>query len=1045
MLFFLNDSKHFESLGYSHSRLIKLGCKSFEGVIESNTHGEKEMAFLPNWIQKKFRIILILTVSLFLFSSNKSRENSTLEESPISLTSSDGTGLILKSYESNTVLDGFFAFTEIKLSFYNPENRIREGRFRITLPDNAHLARFAMEIGNTWQEGEVVEKEKATRVYEDFLHKKQDPALLETDAGNEFSARIFPIPPNAEKKLILSYSTTLGGFPPVFRLPVVGLPSIEDFKLRVMFDGDEFRVDSETEKINEDTKLETKKLFSFTKKNYKPKHNFIFHHKINENLLSINGKNFVLKLVPISESIEKKIQLDNLVVLVDTSASSTLHFKETVAKLETLIDKLELKNSYIFGFDTGLVSYGKGAEGLRKLGDVEPLGSSNISKSIGELGKIIGEQSYRLLLVSDGVLTSGLNEQNEIREFLKKQSWINRLDVIVPSAYKDKSIIDSLLTSGKENGVSFQMDNDVSQMVRRLTYKVSFPPNINVDGVDWIYAEELNSLQPGDSITVFGAMKQDRSLSQGAITLDGKPIKKIISVTTESLLLDREVTSARINRLLKLSENESNADVSKGLKLQAIELSTGFRLQCPLTSFLVLETPEDYMRFQITRNALKDIMTVGLGGIEVINRKAMVSYDFLNPENVEKRRMEDEERIRNALEKQKVAEKRKSKDDNKKMEAAPIHSSDGISSDEYDLEKEESVNKPTTETTSNPPGEVQAITSVALPKNESLPNRNTYHLESNKNLIRPTITSEKREKIEPYVGNLKEFYQYLHAGENLKALAFAKSWKASAPDDILALLALGDAYFALGDRKNAERAYSSFVDYFPKRADIRRWSGEKLFSIAMYDEAIDSLSKALKERPDHPSTYHLLAIAYMKTSQWKKAYETLMLGLHQSFPTRFQAVHDVLYDDLDLLYSIVKKGDRDKLFPSKEISSNFKWKELGAEIRFVLVWETDANDVDFHIYDKDNNHAFYSQKILNSGGELYADITGGYGPECFRIINPKAFPYRLEAHYYSRGPMGYGMGALQVIRFDGEQKLDVETRNFVIMNDGAYINLGKVK
>lgn len=58
------------------------------------------------------------------------------------------------------MLDGFIAFTEIKLKFYNPENRQREGRFRITLPDNAHLARFAMQIDGRWQEGEVVEKKK---------------------------------------------------------------------------------------------------------------------------------------------------------------------------------------------------------------------------------------------------------------------------------------------------------------------------------------------------------------------------------------------------------------------------------------------------------------------------------------------------------------------------------------------------------------------------------------------------------------------------------------------------------------------------------------------------------------------------------------------------------------------------------------------------------------------------------------------------------------------------------------------------------------------
>jgi hypothetical protein len=66
-------------------------------------------------------------------------------------------------------------------------------------------------------------------------------------------------------------------------------------------------------------------------------------------------------------------------------------------------------------------------------------------------------------------------------------------------------------------------------------------------------------------------------------------------------------------------------------------------------------------------------------------------------------------------------------------------------------------------------------------------------------------------------------------------------------------------------------------------------------------------------------------------------------------------------------------------------------------------------------------------------------------PECFRIINPLAFPYKLEAHYYSRGPMGYGMGAVQIIRYDGDKDLEVDTRDYVIMNDGAFLDLGSVK
>ena len=83
---------------------------------------------------------------------------------------------------------------------------------------------------------------------------------------------------------------------------------------------------------------------------------------------------------------------------------------------------------------------------------------------------------------------------------------------------------------------------------------------------------------------------------------------------------------------------------------------------------------------------------------------------------------------------------------------------------------------------------------------------------------------------------------------------------------------------------------------------------------------------------------------------------------------------------------------------------------------------------------------------LPTGGRLYADVTTGYGPECFNIAGlPTAYPYHLEANYYSRGPMGYGMGKLEIIQHDGRGVLKFEERPFVVMNDHAYVDLGLVK
>ena len=119
-----------------------------------------------------------------------------------------------------------------------------------------------------------------------------------------------------------------------------------------------------------------------------------------------------------------------------------------------------------------------------------------------------------------------------------------------------------------------------------------------------------------------------------------------------------------------------------------------------------------------------------------------------------------------------------------------------------------------------------------------------------------------------------------------------------------------------------------------------------------------------------------------------------------------------------------------------------------ASIRFVLNWETDANDVDFHIHDAQGGHAFYASPHLPSGGDLYADVTTGYGPECFTVRLPKEerpLPYTLQAHYYSRGPMGYGMGKLEIIDHDGHGALKFEERPFIVMVDQAFVDLGTVK
>ena len=82
----------------------------------------------------------------------------------------------------------------------------------------------------------MVERQAARRAYEDFLHRKQDPALLEQAAGNQFQARVFPIPAAGVKELIVAFAQELAGHAD-YALPLRGMPEIAQLDVALSLAG----------------------------------------------------------------------------------------------------------------------------------------------------------------------------------------------------------------------------------------------------------------------------------------------------------------------------------------------------------------------------------------------------------------------------------------------------------------------------------------------------------------------------------------------------------------------------------------------------------------------------------------------------------------------------------------------------------------------------------------------------------------------------------------------------------------------------------------
>ncbi len=981
---------------------------------------------------------------------------------PISLTASDGAGLELVSLSADAAIDDPLAFTELHLTFRNPENRVREGRFRITLPSGATISRFAMRIGDRWQEGEVVEQQAARVAYEDFLHHKQDPALLEAEAGNEFSARVFPIPAAATKEIVISYAQELTRAGEPYRLPLRGLPRLGTLAIRAV-----------TDVGKTETRLE--------RRDFRPDADFELPHQVPGGRLGLRDDNLVVaRVVPLAQTTANE-EIGDLQVLIDTSASRALGLRDEAAAVERLLTELRKSGDpaiTVAAFDQDVVPLfaGKASAGLgvveKRIVARGALGASNLERALGSLEVPGRSRRSRLLLVTDGVATAGEITADKLgaRVAALGRFGVQRLDVMAVGGIRDDVMLSRLVTAGlAHDGVVLRADEAAPELVRRLTHATRSGITIAVDGAGWVWPSVVNGVQPGDEILVYADLPPAVPFR---LKVAGAPVALAGVLTpTPRPLLERAWVRARIARIIEQRDTiaAKDRDLAAALKKQAIDLSIQNRVLCPFTSLLVLETEQDYARFGIERRALADILTVGPSGVTLLHRVEVAApaaeprwstaaEDQALPADA--RALAKGEAASFGEEKAKQVDAR-SRPDGLEMEesfdrgpaGAPVAAQAAAPPPPATVRPEpsatalEDLDGARGASANAVGGQAHA---APLPMRAARP-RGAIAVPDEAAVSEGASEGASRGAA-PVVGPFQEILGLIHAGRAREGLARAFAWRDRDAGDVLALVALGECFEALRDAPDAARAYGSIIDLFPGRADMRRFAGERLERVAggrPLALAIDSYRKAVEERPDHPAGHHLLGFALLKAGHPREAFEALVIGAAQKYPAgRFLGVDRILREDLGLLAAAWTHAEPARAGEIRErLLRAGGTPESGPSMRFILNWETDANDVDFHIHDARGGHAFYSAPHLPSGGDLYADVTTGYGPECFTIRGPaggRAAPYQLQAHYYSRGPMGYGMGKLQVIDHDGHGNLRFDERPFVIMQDGAFVDLGQV-
>lgn len=101
------------------------------------------------------------------------------------------------------------AQVQVSQTFVNTGSQQIQAQFCFPLPYDGAIDRLTFMVDGKEYDAKLLEKDKARQIFESYVRKNQDPALLEWIGQGMFQTSVFPIPAGAERKVIIKYSQLL--------------------------------------------------------------------------------------------------------------------------------------------------------------------------------------------------------------------------------------------------------------------------------------------------------------------------------------------------------------------------------------------------------------------------------------------------------------------------------------------------------------------------------------------------------------------------------------------------------------------------------------------------------------------------------------------------------------------------------------------------------------------------------------------------------------------------------------------------------------------
>ena len=876
--------------------------------------------------------------------------------------------MVLQDLSIDILVIGQTAVTTMEMTFYNPNTRVMEGEFQFPLADGQQVSRFALDINGKMREGVVVDKALGRKAFEDIVRRGIDPGLLEKTEGNNFKARVYPMPAKGTRRVLIAFEQELHerNGQDYYFLPITANVTLKNFKVRTEVVSRFVKADIQNSLQLDFKQARNSYISEVSQQNFTLNQNIALTFPKIEKPQTISAtkgnKTYCYGNIALATTQPKNKPIPTEIgILWDASHSASnrdrakefafldAYFK-ALKNVKVVLSSFNIRTDKTLSFEVKNGNWQALKSHLENL----PYDGATDGNAIN-----FSLKADELLLFSDGIFNFG-SKDFSVNDVVKQAK--TPITVVNASAVANTPKMQYLANA--TGGSFIDLTTLTTEQALKVAQTIPFQLlDIEVKNgkIANIFAQKGTAISKGN-FTLAGELQT----KEASLVLSFGYFKNVIVQKEIHFAANPDASESEFDLLRRIWAEKQIAQLEReGAEQKQIDaVGREYGIVTEGNSLIVLETVEDYVRYRITPP--KELQ------MEYSKRLA----------NQEKQKEDSAKRIlenviAQSAEQSKWWNTQYPLKDSKSKNKAVIMEEVVYTIDNNAIADVAAVETPSMERSAS-----KEVSSNAMAKRATAP-RST-----------PAPASVPTSKIELNAYNPDTPYlkvmEYTEGGKAIETYYKLKKEYGNTPSFYVDV---ADYFFKKGNREQAILVVSNLAELGLDDPQLLRMLGYKLSNYSAKKEAVQVFRKVAQLREEEPQSFRDLGLALAEDAQYNEAAKNLYRVVTNEWSSRFGDVQLVTLNDLNSL--IARHQGIDVSYIDKRLL-----KKEPVDVRVVLSWDTDNCDMDLWVTDPKDEKCYYQNTLTYLGGKISRDVTQGYGPEEFMLKKAENGKYKVQVDYF---------------------------------------------